>query len=633
MNGLFGAEPIDQLATWVAALATLVVLGGMLGERRLFAWSQHLLAGLATGYLALLAITEVIVPRLVEPLAADPGGRPELVVGLGLVAVTAATPWLPRIFGAVPLSIAIGALAAFALGGAIVGTLLPQLAAAVARTEPSLVATAVSAAAAVVTGLVVVGFLHGSPRGRIFGAAATGGRWLHACGNRWLARLSPPLAPGPPDRPPRLPARRLARAAVMTASVSTELALLVDVGSAWAKAGVVGRARGRWRIVAHAAQPTSWGAPELRRQLVEQLEASGDPRLAGRYEGLLSTANRIECHTARQVGRLAVIAVSRELSGGAARRAAEAAGWEVADVVTLDDGRSLAERLALLQAIEVDAWLLAGGFDDASSPRALEAAGLVAAARPVDGGAVVWAGSARLADQVAALFEPGSVTAVGNARPTPHREEGGELREHLQRLLRNTVAQEDQAHLSAATLPRAVSAIAAAGALRVLAVDLGARGAIRALAEPDGSVASRLHSSGGLAGIARVAGAAGRVARQAPDAGDEAAVADLLQTMRARPETLPQTAEEVAGLQAAARILLAAMFDDDPVGPVDLLIGAGRTIAGAPRPAQTARMLLDGVRPIGVTQLAVDSASILGPLGSLPDGELTEGLELLADDA
>ncbi len=418
----------------------------------------------------------------------------------------------------------------------------------------------------------------------------------------------------------------------MTASVSTELALLVDVGSAWAKAGVVGRARGRWRIVAHASQPTSWGATELRRQLVEQLEASGDPRLAGRYEGLLSTANRIECHTARQVGRLAVVAVSRELSGGAARRAAEAAGWEVADVVTLDDGRSLAERLALLQSIEVDAWLLAGSFDDASSPRALEAAGLVAAARPVDGGAVVWAGSARLADQVAALFEPGAVAAVGNARPTPHREEGGELREHLQGLLRDTVAQEDQAHLSAATLPRAVSAIAAAGALRVLAVDLGARGAIRALAEPDGTVASRLHSSGGLAGIARVAGAAGRVARQAPDAGDEAAVADLMQTIRARPETLPQTVEDVAGLQAAARILLAAMFDDDPVGPVDLLIGAGRSIAGAPKPAQAARMLLDGVRPIGVTQLAVDSASILGPLGSLPDGELTEGIELLGDD-
>ena len=190
MSGLFGAEPIDQVATWVAALATLVVLGGMLGERRFFGWSQHLLAGLATGYLALLAITEVIVPRLVEPLAADPVGRPELVVGLGLVAVTAATPWLPRIAGAIPLSIAIGALAAFALGGAIVGTLLPQLAAAVARPEPELLATAASAGAAVVTGLVVIGFLHGSPRGRILGAAATGGRWLMLAGiGGWLGYL------------------------------------------------------------------------------------------------------------------------------------------------------------------------------------------------------------------------------------------------------------------------------------------------------------------------------------------------------------------------------------------------------------------------------------------------------------
>ena len=416
-------------------------------------------------------------------------------------------------------------------------------------------------------------------------------------------------------------------------AVGAELALVVDVGSAWVKAGVIGRTRGRWRIVAHASQPTAWGAAELRRRLIEQLEASGDPRLTGHHEDLMSTANRIECHTARQIGRLAVVAVSRELSGGAARRAAEGAGWEIAEVVTLDDGRSLTDRLALLQATEVDAWLLAGGFDDARSPRALEAAGLVAAARPAEGGPVVWAGSGALSETVEELFEPGAVTVVANPRPAAHREQGGELREHLQALLRETVAQEDQAHLAPTTLPRSVSAIAAAGGLRVLAVDIGARGAIRALAEPDGSVASRLHSRGGLAGIALVPGAAGRIARLAGDAGDDAAVADLIQTMRARPASLPQTDEDVAGLHAAARVLLATMFDDDPAGSVDLLIGAGRTIAGAPRPAQAARMLLDGVRPLGVTQLAVDAASILGPLGSLPDGELSEGLELLGDDA
>jgi MutL protein len=419
----------------------------------------------------------------------------------------------------------------------------------------------------------------------------------------------------------------------VSGSVSAELALVVDVGSAWVKAGVIGRTRGRWRIVAHASQPTAWGAAELRRRLVEQLDASADPRLVGSFDELIGSANRIECHTAHQVGRLAVIAVSRELSGAAARRAAEGAGWEVAETVTLDDGRSLADRLAVLQAAEVDAWLLSGGFDESRSPRALEAAGLVAAARRVDGGPVVWAGSRDLAEAVSALFEPGAVAVVSNPRPTPHREQGSDLREHLQALLRDTVAHEDQAHLAATTLPRAVAVIAAAGGLRVMAVDLGARGAIRARAEPDGTVVSRLHSAGGLAGIALVPGAAGRIARLAVDVGDEAMMADLVQTMRARPGSLPQTEEELGGLHAAARVLLAAMFDDDPAGSVDLLIGSGRTIAGAPHPAQAARMLLDGVRPLGVTQLAVDAAAILGPLGSLPDGELAEGLELLGDDA
>ncbi len=190
MSGFFGTETIDQVATWVAALVTLVVLGGLFGERRLFAWSQHLLAGLATGYLGLLAITEVIVPRLVEPLAADPGGRPDLVLGLGLVAVTAATPWIPRIVGAVPLSIAIGALAAFALGGAVVGTLLPQLAAAVARPESGVAATLAGVGATVVTGLVLIGFLHGTPRGRSLTVAASTGRWLLLAGiGGWLGYL------------------------------------------------------------------------------------------------------------------------------------------------------------------------------------------------------------------------------------------------------------------------------------------------------------------------------------------------------------------------------------------------------------------------------------------------------------
>ena len=190
MNGLFGTDPAAVAATWVAAAATLVVLGGLLGERRLFGWSQHLLAGLATGLVAVFVIVEVIGPRLVTPLLDGGGTRGELWLGLVLVAVAAAAPWLPRVVAAVPVSIAVGALAAFGLGGAVIGTILPQLAAAIATDEGTVTGTVTGVAAAGVSGLVLVGFLHGTPRGRAMEAASAAGRWLLIAGiGAWLGYL------------------------------------------------------------------------------------------------------------------------------------------------------------------------------------------------------------------------------------------------------------------------------------------------------------------------------------------------------------------------------------------------------------------------------------------------------------
>jgi hypothetical protein len=187
---LLGTGAADVVATWVAAVVTLVVLGGLLGERRVFGWSQHLLAGLATGFLALIAITEVIVPRLVRPIADGGADRVELWLGLALVGATAGAPWLPRVVAAVPVSLLIGSLAAFGLGGAVIGTILPQLVstASVARGDTAALITGVVAAG--VTGLVLLGFLHGVPRGRALSAASAAGRWLLVAGiGGWLGYL------------------------------------------------------------------------------------------------------------------------------------------------------------------------------------------------------------------------------------------------------------------------------------------------------------------------------------------------------------------------------------------------------------------------------------------------------------
>jgi hypothetical protein len=127
VNGFFEAGTAGTVATWVAAVVTLGVWSYLAGERRLLHVAQLLLAGLATGYLALIAIREVLVPQLLTPLLANPAAHPDLLLDLVLVGILALAPWLPRRAVALPAAVLVGGTAAYALSGAIIGTMLPQL--------------------------------------------------------------------------------------------------------------------------------------------------------------------------------------------------------------------------------------------------------------------------------------------------------------------------------------------------------------------------------------------------------------------------------------------------------------------------------------------------------------------------
>jgi hypothetical protein len=190
MNGFSGTDLAGTLATWVAAIATIGVWSYLVGWRRLFVLMQHLLAGLATGYLVLLAIRDVLVPRLAVPLVENPADRLLLVPALLLVASLVGASWLPRRAVAPVAGILVGGIAAFALGGAVVGTVLPQIAAALPTTSaasPDVVGELISLA---ITSLVLLSFLHGAPRGRLTARAAGVGRWLLVGGiGGWLGFL------------------------------------------------------------------------------------------------------------------------------------------------------------------------------------------------------------------------------------------------------------------------------------------------------------------------------------------------------------------------------------------------------------------------------------------------------------
>ena len=190
MNGFPGPDLGGTLATWVAALATIGVWSYLVGARRLFARLQYLLAGLATGYLVLLAVHDVLMPRLISPLLADPREHLILIPALALVGSLVGASWLPRRASAPAIAILVGGIAAFALGGAVIGTILPQMAAALPaapRGSASFIGEVVSL---LITALVLVSFLHGTRRDNLTTRAASVGRWLLVGGiGGWLGFL------------------------------------------------------------------------------------------------------------------------------------------------------------------------------------------------------------------------------------------------------------------------------------------------------------------------------------------------------------------------------------------------------------------------------------------------------------
>lgn len=189
MTGFATDEVAGMAATWVAALVTLGVFSYFLGGGRFFRVAQYLLAGLATGYLVVLAVREVLLPNLVSPLIDDPA-QPLLWLAALLVVILAGARWMPPGALAVPVAFLVAGTAAFALVGAVVGTVLPQLGAGIMQPASTPGGLANGLISIVITILVLAAFLHGARLARPGASAAVAGRWLLLGGiGGWLGFL------------------------------------------------------------------------------------------------------------------------------------------------------------------------------------------------------------------------------------------------------------------------------------------------------------------------------------------------------------------------------------------------------------------------------------------------------------
>lgn len=114
---------------------TLMIYSYLLGDNPVYRIAVHVLVGVGVGYAAAVLIYSVLIPQLISPLLQlSTGGGVELSEQLQLLVVTALAVFLllklsPRTatLGNIAMAFVMGVGGAVAVGGAALGTLLPQI--------------------------------------------------------------------------------------------------------------------------------------------------------------------------------------------------------------------------------------------------------------------------------------------------------------------------------------------------------------------------------------------------------------------------------------------------------------------------------------------------------------------------
>ncbi len=127
----------EVIGVWVGAILTLIVFSYLLGDTPLFRLAQGIFVGVTVGYAITVAVHLVLLPRLLQPLVSNPGQQWPLLVPfiLGLLLLLKVrVDWAP--FGNISIGFLFGVGGALAIGGALSGTLVPQMGATVVSLSP-----------------------------------------------------------------------------------------------------------------------------------------------------------------------------------------------------------------------------------------------------------------------------------------------------------------------------------------------------------------------------------------------------------------------------------------------------------------------------------------------------------------
>ena len=149
---------IEIISALVGLLLTLMIFSYLIADNPLFRIAVYLFIGVSSGYAATVVVNYVLMPRL-SSLQANDINQLILAILPLLFGVTLLAKLSPRIswIGNFAMAVLVGVGAAVAIGGALLGTLMPQLGAAINTFDVRSAGGSLQVASKLLQGVVMLG--------------------------------------------------------------------------------------------------------------------------------------------------------------------------------------------------------------------------------------------------------------------------------------------------------------------------------------------------------------------------------------------------------------------------------------------------------------------------------------------
>lgn len=149
---------LELISALVGLILTLMIFSYLIGDSPLFRIAVYIFIGVASGYAATVVWHQVLVPKLFEPLQTTNPNQLLLMIIPLVFCFSLLAKLTPRIswIGSFAMAVLVGVGAAAAIGGALLGTLIPQARASMAAFDFRSTANGAGAFLTLVEGIVML---------------------------------------------------------------------------------------------------------------------------------------------------------------------------------------------------------------------------------------------------------------------------------------------------------------------------------------------------------------------------------------------------------------------------------------------------------------------------------------------